>query len=133
MSIGMVLGRSQRSPQRPLNPLRGGRADFRRDLAPIEPTVIISGPQPETVQPRTPARSTLCEAYLGFAVLSAIGGVGSIIFGAFSVNSAAIIGGVIGIVSAVLLFGLSEFFQQVTRITAATEETARLLRERLPK
>ena len=71
--------------------------------------MILSGEQSGGDQhaSQTPERSTLSQAYLFFAFLAAIG----------------------GIVFAVLLFGLSEFFQQVTRITAATEETARLMRD----
>jgi hypothetical protein len=59
-----------------------------------------------------------------------IGGCGALVVGGMSLNSPVIIAGLISIVSCGLFFGLAEFFQQVTRITAATEETARLLRNR---
>jgi hypothetical protein len=93
--------------------------------------MILSGEQSGGDQhaSQTPERSTLSQAYLFFAFLAAIGGIGSIIFGIAQLSGTAIACGVGGIVFAVLLFGLSEFFQQVTRITAATEETARLMRD----
>lgn len=91
--------------------------------------MILTGPQPEQIQPAAPERSTLSSFYLILAVVTAIVGIGAIMLGCLNGQIAEIIAGCIGILSAVILFGLAEFFQQVTRITAATEETARLLRD----
>jgi hypothetical protein len=91
--------------------------------------MILTGPQPEQIQPAAPERSTLSSVYLILAVVTAIGALGAIVLGAMDGRIVKIIAGCVGLLSAVILFGLAEFFDQVTRITAATEETARLLRD----
>jgi len=91
--------------------------------------MIISGPQTETTQPAQPARSTLSSLYLILGALAIVGSIGAIIWSVLQHDNTEIVVGFIGIMSAILLFGLAEFFQQVTRITAATEETARLMRD----
>jgi hypothetical protein len=85
-------------------------------------------PRPEGA-PAAP--STLGSAYWIFGSLTLVGAVLAIIFGALNGSAGAIVAGAIGILSGVLFFGMAEFFEQIARIAAATEETARLLRQRL--
>jgi len=93
--------------------------------------MMLSNKESDSSAPakRSMERSTLSQAYAAFAIIAALGGAAAIVYGVVEANGPIIAGGVGGVVAAVLLMGLSEFFHQVTRITVATEETVRLLRE----
>ena len=89
-----------------------------------------SPPANKTVAAPLTTISTLGETYRSLGIVTAILSAIALGGGTLTGNIAGIVTGAIGIIGAVLLFGFSEFFHQVARITAATEETARLLRER---
>jgi len=94
--------------------------------------MILTGEKSEIERPppAEPESSTLTSAYRVFGLLAAIGGIVAIFAGVLNHDISPAIAGGVSLIAAILLFGLSEFFQQVTRITTATEEIVRLLRER---
>jgi hypothetical protein len=93
--------------------------------------MIIGGSQrsEEIEEAELPERSTLGGAYRILGAFAGIGAVAAIILGSLNGNTSAIIAGAGGILFAIMLFGLGQFFEQIARITAATEETARRLRD----
>jgi hypothetical protein len=91
-------------------------------------TSAESAPLPAKSEP-----STLGQIYRVFGVLAILGAIVAVVFGILNGRfEEAIIAGLGCVVTAVLFFGFAEFFNQIARIAAATEETTRILRQRPP-
>lgn len=93
---------------------------------------IITGPQPQSSPSPQPESSVLGSFYRIFGVLALLGAILVIGLGVRDGHPEHIVAGCIGILAAIILFGVAEFFNQVARIAAATEETARILRQHPP-
>ncbi len=94
---------------------------------------FLSNPStPPQQLPTKPELSTLEQVFRAFGVLAILATIAAVVFGILNGRfEEAIIAGLGCVVTAVLFFAIAEFFGQVARIAAATEETARLLRSRL--
>ena len=91
---------------------------------------IINDPSSRYKPAPKPERSMLGSAYQIFAVVAVLVGIWAIGYGLLSDQIKISIAGGGSLLAAFLLFGLGQFFDQIARIASATEETARLLRER---
>ena len=94
--------------------------------------MTILNQTPGETEPRERERSLLGSLYAILGLFAFVVGVAAIVAGALAGRSEALLPGVGSLLVGFIFLGLSEFFRHVARITAATEETARLLRERRP-